>query len=98
MALNIVQMESLPVFIDGREYEITADDLWRSHTVSEFIHSHTHRSAREVCGEGGCGACSIIVTRPYRDRTDPAVMKLDTRKNPMNFVLYDGPSMMVPVF
>ena len=78
MAPNIVQMESLPVFIDGREYEITADDLWRSHTVSEFIHSHTHRSAREVCGEGGCGACSIIVTRPYRDRTDPAVMKLET--------------------
>ena len=25
-------------------------------------------------------------------------IELDTRKNPMNFVLYDGPSMMVPVF
>lgn len=65
MSLNIVQKESLPLVIDGKEWWISARDLSKSHTLAAFIHAHLGRSAREACGEGGCGACSVIVTRPY---------------------------------
>ena len=75
---RIAHTESLPIFIDGLEYEITADDLWHHHTLSQFIHTHVGRSAREVCGEGGCGACSVIVTRPYRSQEDPSEVRLET--------------------
>ena len=63
-SLNIVERESLPLVIDGKEWKITARDLSRSHTLAEFIHTHFGRSARQACGEGGCGACAVIVTRP----------------------------------
>lgn len=74
MALNIVQRETLPLFIDGREWQISARELSRSHTLAEFMHTHASRSARQACGEGGCGACSVIVTRPYSSGgSEPAI-------------------------
>ena len=62
---NIVRRDRLPVFVDGREYEVTARHLSRSHTLAEFLHDEVGRAGREACGEGGCGACSVIVTRPF---------------------------------
>lgn len=70
-ALNIVEKDRLPVFIDGNEFLITARDLSRSHTVAQFIHDHVGRSARQACGEGGCGACAVIVTSPTTDPDNP---------------------------
>jgi xanthine dehydrogenase/oxidase len=68
--LNIIERQSLPFFIDGKEWRITARDLSRSHTLGSFIHTHLGRTARQACGEGGCGACSVIVTRPIIDTAD----------------------------
>ncbi|MEQ8196079.1 MAG: molybdopterin-dependent oxidoreductase [Rhodospirillales bacterium] len=78
MSVNIVQTESLPLFIDGKEWRINAHDLSRSHTLAEFIHTHLGRSARQACGEGGCGACSVIVTRPYVDPDNEKSVRLET--------------------
>ena len=76
--LNIIQKERLPLFIDGKEYHITAQDLSHSRTVAEFIHSHLGRSARRACGEGGCGACVVIVTRPIRESASNGELRLET--------------------
>jgi xanthine dehydrogenase/oxidase len=67
MGLNVIQRDCLPLYIDGKEWRITARDLSRSHTLAEFLHAHLGRSARRACGEGGCGACAVIVTRPLVD-------------------------------
>ena len=73
MGLNIIQRRSLPLFIDGKQWQVTARDLSTSHTLAEFIHTHLGRSARQACGEGGCGACSVIVRRPYVDGAEKTI-------------------------
>jgi|GEM_PF-2020 len=78
MGLNIIQRETLPLFIDGKEWQINARDLSKSHTLAEFIHTHLGRSARQACGEGGCGACSVIVTRPYFDAGEDKSLRFET--------------------
>ena len=78
MSLNVVAREFLPLVIDGKEWRITARDLTKSHTLAEFIHTHLGRSARQACGEGGCGACSVIVTRPYVDADNGKSIRLET--------------------
>lgn len=78
MRFNIVERESLPLSIDGKEWQITARDLSRSRTLADFIHTHLGRSARQACGEGGCGACTVIVTRPYADTEKGKSIRLET--------------------
>jgi len=51
--------------LTAKEWQITASDLSESHTLAHFIHTHLGRSARQACSEGGCGSCSVIVTRPF---------------------------------
>ena len=64
---QIVRRDRLPLVIDGEEYQVTARDLSRSHTLAEFLRDHVGTAGREACGEGGCGACAVIVTRPVTD-------------------------------
>ncbi|MGI9622569.1 MAG: FAD binding domain-containing protein, partial [Acidimicrobiales bacterium] len=64
---NIVRRDRLPVFVDGREYQVTARDLSRYHTLAEFLQAKVGGAGRRACGEGGCGACGVIVTRPMVD-------------------------------
>lgn len=78
MNLNIACRDSLPVFIDGKAWQINASDLSKSHTLAEFIHTHLGRSARQACGEGGCGACSVIVKRPYVDNSSEKSVRFET--------------------
>ena len=75
---NIVRQTSLPVYIDGKEYRITARDLSKARTVADFVHDTVGRSARKACGEGGCGACVVIVTRPVPDPEAPGGVGLET--------------------
>ena len=78
LGLNIVEKASLPLIINGKEWEITARDVSKSHTLAEFIHTHLGRSARQACGEGGCGACSVIVSRLYADTENDKSVRLET--------------------
>ncbi len=75
-ALNVIQEDNLPVYIDGKEWKINAEDLSRSHSLSEFIHAR-RGTGRKACGEGGCGACSVIVTRPVVDSSDTPIVSLE---------------------
>ncbi|MEM7288369.1 MAG: molybdopterin cofactor-binding domain-containing protein [Actinomycetota bacterium] len=61
---NVLRRDRLPLFVDGVEYELTARDLSRSHTLAGFLQDRVGGAGREACGEGGCGACAVIVTRP----------------------------------
>ena len=65
---NIIRRDRLPVVVDGKEYQLTARDLSRSHSLAEFLHDHVGAAGRRACGEGGCGACAVIVTRPVVGR------------------------------
>ncbi|MEO0493502.1 MAG: molybdopterin cofactor-binding domain-containing protein, partial [Actinomycetota bacterium] len=64
---GIPERDRLPLFVDGDEYTIAARDLSSAHTLAGFLRDHVGKAGREACGEGGCGACSVIITRPVVD-------------------------------
>lgn len=63
---------------DGKEYQVTAGDLSLAHTLAELLHDQVGKAGRRACGEGGCGACAVIVTRPRASRLGSSLLRLGT--------------------
>ena len=49
---NILRRDRLPLFVDGKEYQVTARDLSSSHTLAEFLQDHVGGAGRQACAEG----------------------------------------------
>ncbi|KAJ9676130.1 hypothetical protein PVL29_024905 [Vitis rotundifolia] len=62
---------SLVFAVDGKRFEVST--IHPSTTLLEFLRSHTRfKGAKLSCGEGGCGACVVLVSKhnPVLDQVD----------------------------
>ncbi|KAK3126803.1 hypothetical protein QOZ80_7AG0563060 [Eleusine coracana subsp. coracana] len=61
---NAARVERLVLALNGKRYEVASDNLDPSMTLLEFIRTRTpFRGPKLGCGEGGCGACVVLVAK-----------------------------------
>jgi len=54
----------LTIAINGQRHEIAAKDVDPNWTVAEYLRYHTDWKGTKIgCGEGGCGACTVTISR-----------------------------------
>uniref|UniRef100_A0A0D3GPL5 aldehyde oxidase n=1 Tax=Oryza barthii TaxID=65489 RepID=A0A0D3GPL5_9ORYZ len=66
----VAPVERVVFALNGERQEVAAADVEPSTTLLEFIRTRTpFRGPKLGCGEGGCGACVILIAK-YNPKTD----------------------------
>uniref|UniRef100_A0A0D9WXP8 FAD-binding PCMH-type domain-containing protein n=1 Tax=Leersia perrieri TaxID=77586 RepID=A0A0D9WXP8_9ORYZ len=66
----VAAVERVVFALNGERYEVAAGEVDPSTTLLEFIRTRTpFKGPKLGCGEGGCGACVILVAK-YNPNTD----------------------------
>ncbi|XP_015644601.1 probable aldehyde oxidase 4 isoform X4 [Oryza sativa Japonica Group] len=70
MTKVVAPVERVVFELNGERQEVAAADVEPSTTLLEFIRTRTpFRGPKLGCGEGGCGACVILIAK-YNPKTD----------------------------
>ena len=57
--------DTVTVTINGQEHSVSAVDVSPRTTLAYYLREHLRLTGTKIgCGEGGCGACTVMVTRP----------------------------------
>ena len=55
-------MNSIYFFINGNSYNVTDKDLDPRETLLQFLRKNGLTGTKLGCGEGGCGACTVMIS------------------------------------
>ncbi|MBL4637064.1 MAG: molybdopterin-dependent oxidoreductase, partial [Kofleriaceae bacterium] len=56
-------MDPLVFTVNQRSFKILAGSERIEESLLQFLRSEGYTGAKQVCGEGGCGACTVIISR-----------------------------------
>jgi len=54
--------ESLIFYVNGTRYELPAEDVDPQMPLAEFLRGHNLTGTKIGCSEGGCGACTVLLS------------------------------------
>ena len=50
------------VYVNGKRHEINENDAWPTRTLLDWLRWKGLTGTKLGCGEGGCGACTVLVS------------------------------------
>lgn len=70
--------------VNGKKYELPANEIDPSVTLNEFIRRQTEFTGTKLsCGEGGCGACAVDLSRKDPRTGDVTHMSVNSCLRPL---------------
>ena len=54
--------DALVFWVNGKRHEVAAEEGWPTRTLLEWLRTNGLTGTKLGCGEGGCGACTCVVS------------------------------------
>ena len=70
--------ESLIFYVNGKRYELAAEAVDPQMPLAEFLRAEGLTGTKIGCSEGGCGACTVLLS--YYDQSKKKPMFVETSK------------------
>ncbi len=70
--------------LNGERVEVNAKDVDPTTTLNEYIRSKTkYKGTKLGCGEGGCGACAVVLSRIDTATNEPVYVSVNSCLRPL---------------